>query len=332
MKKENNERLDCIISMLIEIATGNFSYRIVRSNKRDRIEAIAAGLNMTAEELENSLLHQCYINKDETYINKCYLILLLDKDDKIMDISPEGSRLIKRESSKLLGSPLIHLLDETSRERWKSFRSSLDVDTEIDNHIRLEFITKHNLLLTLMCNVITSPVSSELSESTIIIGSLIKMEEDEMLAHLEKVYLMNNGNLHNGQTFKDNGMLVSKNDIQMIRKFTDYLFDNLNRPMESLIDLARSFGTNEFKLKRLFKYVHGQTIFRFVQNERLRMAELLIKHDDQPIFKIAKISGFKNLGHFSRIFKEKYGESPINYRKRFHIPSAKLKTDRKTVK
>lgn len=325
MKKENNERLDSIISMLIEIAKGNFYYRIVRSNKKDRIEAITAALNMTAEELENSLLHQCYINKDETYIHKCYLILLLDKDDKIMDISPEGGQLMKRESSKLLGSPFINLLDETSRERWKFSRSTLDVDTKIDNHIRLEFTTKNNLLLTLMCNVITFPQSTELFEFTIIIGSLIEMEDDEMLAHQEKVYLLNKGNLYKGQTLKDNGMLVSRDDVLMVRRVTNYLFDNLHRPMESLIDLARSFGTNEFKLKRAFKYVHGQTIFRFVQNERLSMAEVLIKHDDQRIFKIAKISGFRNHGHFSRIFKEKYGESPINYRKRFRTPTYMIK-------
>lgn len=322
MKKENKERVDSILSMLVEIAHGNFSYRIVRSNKTDRIEAMVASLNMTAEELENSLLHQCYINKDETYINICYLSLWLDKDDNISNINPEGSRLLKRESSKLLGSPFVQLLDEASRERWKFFRPTLDVDSKVDNYIRLEFTTKNNLILTLVCNIITFPSSNELSISTIIIGSLIEMKDDEMLARLEKVYLLKKGNLYKGQISKDNGMLVSRDDIQIIRNVTNHLSSNLNKPMDSLVDLARSFGTNEYKLKRGFKYVHGETIFRFVQNERLRTAKLLIEHYDQHIFKIAKMSGFRNLGHFSRTFKKKYGESPINYRKRFRTPTS----------
>lgn len=327
MKNEDKKRLDAISGMLLEIACGNFSYRIERSEKKDRIEGIVASLNMTAEELENSILHHCYMNDNENFINITYIFMLLDDNGIILEIYGEGSRLLKMEVDELLGSPFIELLNKASREKWESFWPIRDDGSMSTDYIRMEFMTKDDLLLSLGCNVITIPSSLKQLGSKLIMGSAIKMEDDKTLNMMEEVYLFATKEIYKIQGFKDKGILGSREDMLKIRKVTDYLLNNLNKPIGSLIDLARTFGTNEYKLKRGFKYVHGKTIFRYVQNERLRMAELLVKHDDQGIFKIAKMSGFRNLGHFSRVFKEKYGESPINYRKRFRTSMARVKTD-----
>lgn len=332
MKKEEKKRMDVILEMLMEIAKGNFSYRIEGSDKKDKIEGLVTTLNMTAEELENSVLHQCYINPNEGFINIAFIFLLLNDEGIILETYGEGSGLLKRDVDELLGSPFIELLNEASKEKWISFGPTMDNDPMPKNHIRLEFKTRDGLLLSLGCNVITLPSTLDLLGSKFIICSGIKIEDDKTLAVMEKAYLSVANEIYQRQGFKVTGILESRKDMIKIRKVTDHLLDNLHKPIGSLIDLARTFGTNEYKLKRGFKYVHGETIYRFVQNERLSMAEVLIKHDDQRIFKIAEICGFRNQCHFSRSFKEKYGESPINYRKRYRTPTSTIKAGSTTVK
>jgi len=50
---------------------------------------------------------------------------------------------------------------------------------------------------------------------------------------------------------------------------------------------------------------------------RLDQAKLLLLKADWPIAKIAEETGFKQTPHFSRLFTEHAGLSPLRYRKRF---------------
>jgi len=53
---------------------------------------------------------------------------------------------------------------------------------------------------------------------------------------------------------------------------------------------------------------------KWLTNKRLEKAMLLLKTSDEPINDIVFDCGFKNSSHFSRIFKEKYNQSPTSYR------------------
>ncbi|MDO5989546.1 hypothetical protein Q4Q39_19245 [Flavivirga amylovorans] len=63
----NKERIKQIHTMLLEFASGNFAYKIERSDLDDDIEALTALVNMTFEEIKASFLHQGYANLNETY-------------------------------------------------------------------------------------------------------------------------------------------------------------------------------------------------------------------------------------------------------------------------
>jgi hypothetical protein len=51
------ERLKQIHSILMEFASGNFVYRLERTNLNDDIEALVELVNMTLEEIKESFLH-----------------------------------------------------------------------------------------------------------------------------------------------------------------------------------------------------------------------------------------------------------------------------------
>lgn len=74
----------------------------------------------------------------------------------------------------------------------------------------------------------------------------------------------------------------------------------------------RSVGS--FK-REFYEYYHT-TPGKWLTQNRLEYAKYLLDTSKKNVSEIVDESGFENLTHFSRIFKVKYGLSPIYYRKR----------------
>ena len=68
--------------------------------------------------------------------------------------------------------------------------------------------------------------------------------------------------------------------------------------------------------KREFQEFYHTTPGKWLRERRINHARLLLETSNQPISEIAFDSGFENLSHFSRVFKETYGVSPSIYRKK----------------
>ncbi|WP_162880173.1 helix-turn-helix transcriptional regulator [Mariniflexile rhizosphaerae] len=114
---------------------------------------------------------------------------------------------------------------------------------------------------------------------------------------------------------------LNSSDIRKIRQIHDYILKNLEKPLSPLIELAHTFGTNEYKVKQGFKQLYGQTVFRFLIDERLRKASVLVQHSDIPLKEVAHITGFISVPHFSKAFKNKYGYTPRDLRKQSYKSS-----------
>jgi AraC-like DNA-binding protein len=86
-----------------------------------------------------------------------------------------------------------------------------------------------------------------------------------------------------------------------------------NLPIEDFARIAeRSVAT--FK-KEFHEYYHT-TPGKWLTEKRLEYAKHLLDTSNKKVGEIVDESGFENLTHFSRIFKGKYGLSPVNYRKK----------------
>ena len=83
----------------------------------------------------------------------------------------------------------------------------------------------------------------------------------------------------------------------------------------SIKELARLCATNEFALKRNFKAYFGTTIYAMLTNERLGIAKELLSLDQISVNEAAKMVGYNNLSHFSKIFRAKFNILPMQLKK-----------------
>jgi AraC family transcriptional regulator, exoenzyme S synthesis regulatory protein ExsA len=81
-------------------------------------------------------------------------------------------------------------------------------------------------------------------------------------------------------------------------------------------EFARIAQRSVATFKREFHEYYHTTPGKWLTQKRLEYAKYLLYTSKKNVSEIADESGFENLTHFSRIFKEKYGLSPIYYRKK----------------
>ncbi len=78
---------------------------------------------------------------------------------------------------------------------------------------------------------------------------------------------------------------------------------------------AHLSGRSLSSFKRDFQQIYHTTPGRWLLQKRLQYAGMLLATTNKPVSDITLESGFENIAHFSRVFKEKFGTSPLQYRK-----------------
>ena len=77
----------------------------------------------------------------------------------------------------------------------------------------------------------------------------------------------------------------------------------------SITELARAVGVNEKKLCYGFKEVFGTTVFGYLYDYKMELAQQLLLHTDKSIGEIALTCGYDYISHFSTAFKKKFGRN-----------------------
>ncbi len=80
-------------------------------------------------------------------------------------------------------------------------------------------------------------------------------------------------------------------------------------------ELSRVFHFQEDYFNRLIKKRLGKTYCDVLQDVRLFKAEQFLSQTTMTIAEIAEEVGYKNKGYFYKLFSEKYGMTPAEYRK-----------------
>jgi len=84
----------------------------------------------------------------------------------------------------------------------------------------------------------------------------------------------------------------------------------------TLDKLARLACMNRFSFCRAFKERFSQSFISYVNSIRLKNAGELLKDSRTSITEIAFSVGYRNSGHFNRVFKAVYKMSPREYRRK----------------
>jgi AraC family transcriptional regulator, exoenzyme S synthesis regulatory protein ExsA len=81
-------------------------------------------------------------------------------------------------------------------------------------------------------------------------------------------------------------------------------------------EYARMTNRSVSSFKRDFQAIYKTTPGRWLMNKKLDHAKKLLIQTNDTISSVAFDSGFENTAHFSRIFKQKTGTTPMEYRKK----------------
>ncbi len=102
--------------------------------------------------------------------------------------------------------------------------------------------------------------------------------------------------------------LAEPSQLEQLKQFIE---NNLHDEGLSLETAARSLGRNPRYLNRVFEAA-GDSFMRWTWNRRLERAyEMIVSADaTSSITDVAFNCGFKNLSHFSRAFRERFGCAP----------------------
>lgn len=88
----------------------------------------------------------------------------------------------------------------------------------------------------------------------------------------------------------------------------------------SLAALASQAEMSEVHFRRCFKQIYHVSPQQYLMELRLTRAKELLQFDSTPVAEIARDSGFADPCYFSRVFKQKTGYAPSEYRAVFGTP------------
>ncbi len=110
--------------------------------------------------------------------------------------------------------------------------------------------------------------------------------------------------------------LCVKNDItnDYISRSMAYIQKNFRRQL-SVEEIANEVDISPSYLYALFKNELGLSPIAYLNGIKLSHACMLLEHTDKSIRVIAEECGFYDQYYFSKLFKKKYGHSPLQYRK-----------------
>lgn len=103
-------------------------------------------------------------------------------------------------------------------------------------------------------------------------------------------------------------------DVDCILQAAKIIEENMTAP-PSLIELSRKIGINDSKLKKNFKQVYGNTVYGYLNDKRMIKASELLLEGQMTIKEVSNQVGYKHVGYFSKIFKERFSCSPKHYKK-----------------
>lgn len=94
----------------------------------------------------------------------------------------------------------------------------------------------------------------------------------------------------------------------------DYIHEHYTEDI-TLEDIAKDSYISTYYMCREFKKATNQTIVQYINTTRIMDAQRQISETDRKITEISDHTGFSNVTHFNRVFKQITGMSPSAYRK-----------------
>lgn len=96
---------------------------------------------------------------------------------------------------------------------------------------------------------------------------------------------------------------------QRVRRAREILDENIVNP-PSMRELSRRVGVNATSLRTEFHEAYGTAVFGYVREQRLQMAQALLRTQELPVSGIGYRVGFSNPAAFATAYRRRFGYPP----------------------
>ena len=122
------------------------------------------------------------------------------------------------------------------------------------------------------------------------------------------------------QLLADGGEISKETDApeqekDFLMKFNALIASNISRSNLNSEMLAESMCLSKSQLNRKVKSITGINTAAYIKQSRLAHAQILLKDPERTIGDIVLMCGFESASYFTKMFKEKFGVTPSEYRK-----------------
>lgn len=115
-------------------------------------------------------------------------------------------------------------------------------------------------------------------------------------------------------------------DDRLLQQAINVINENISNPDFSVSDLSAALYMHRTSLYKKLVYITGKTPVEFIRAIRLKRAAALLETDGVYVSEVAYMVGFNSPKIFASHFKDEFGCSPSEYRKRSTLQSATLPT------
>jgi AraC-like DNA-binding protein len=109
-----------------------------------------------------------------------------------------------------------------------------------------------------------------------------------------------------------------KSELKKIRSLAKKIAKDSSKNY-SLDEISLNSGLSQAKLQEGFKFLYARTVNEYIKHARLEDARDLMNNSNLNISQIVYSIGFTSRSYFSKIFKEKYGISPNEFKKQIIV-------------
>ncbi|WP_435138475.1 helix-turn-helix domain-containing protein [Formosa sp. A9] len=330
MEGKHKHRFDLINQMILEMASGNFHFRLGRTKRNDTLEGLLVTLNMLAEEIQAVMYHQGFAVDNNVQRSLVQMGFLVNRHGFVRMVNQQSCTILSMDYCDIINRPFVELLDSSSKGEWIQWLHQVEMKDHLDFDLELVFKDKKGLLIPKNC-IVSYLRDKNFSPEEILITTVHqKSQHDEFEAEIKQKIVTHIYKSEPVKPIVDNSKKRKKltfEDIKIIKRGHDYILNNIGDKFPSLKEFALQLGTNEFKLKYGFKELYGISVYRYLIQERLRQAKMFVQFSDMPLKVVASRTGFKSFPHFSKTFKQHFGYNPSEMR-RMANEQPKLKGNR----
>ena len=116
---------------------------------------------------------------------------------------------------------------------------------------------------------------------------------------------------------------------QLVNNVQKYLDENFAENL-TLSGISKHFFCNESTLSHNFRKHLNCSIMEYIMQQRLDCAKMWLEISNKSISDIANVAGFSTTSYFCEYFRKVVGETPLQYRKNYHLRLNEMKAKNET--